>query len=284
MPAERSDRIEELYHAARQREPAERASFLEKACSGDEGLRREIESLLAQDTGVRSFLETPPLEVVRKISGEHASQSMIGRQIGSYSILSLLAKGGMGEVYCARDTKLGRDVALKILPTDFECDPERLARFRREARLLASLNHPHIAAIYGMEESGGTHCLVMELVPGETLAGAGPLPLEKALTICRQIAEGLEEAHRKNITHRDIKPGQHQGDAGRCREDSGFRFGEGVGLGAIGSRSFRIANSERSSDRRRTHSRNAGLHESRAGERQSRRQTDRHLGVWLRSI
>jgi len=131
---------------------------------------------------------------------------VIGRQIGSYSILSLLAKGGMGEVYCARDTKLGRDVALKILPTDFECDPERLARFRREARLLASLNHPHIAAIYGMEESGGTHCLVMELVPGETLAGAGPLPLEKALTICRQIAEGLEEAHRKNITHRDIKP------------------------------------------------------------------------------
>jgi len=204
MPAERSDRIEELYHAARQREPAERASFLEKACSGDEGLRREIESLLAQDTGVRSFLETPPLEVVRKISGEDASQSMIGRQIGSYSILCLLAKGGMGEVYCARDTKLGRDVALKILPTDFACDPERLARFRREARLLASLNHPHIAAIYGMEESGGVHCLVMELVPGETLAGTGPLPLEKALTICRQIAEGLEEAHRKNITHRDI--------------------------------------------------------------------------------
>src|SRR6266566_2027972 len=206
MPAERSDRIEELYHAARQREPAERASFLEKACSGDEGLRREIESLLAQDTGVRSFLETPPLEVVRKISGEHASQSMIGRQIGSYSILSLLAKGGMGEVYCARDTKLGRDVAIKILPAAFARDPERLARLQREARLLASLNHSNIAAVYGMEESGGLHGLVMELVPGETLAGAGPLPLMKALTICRQIAEGLEEAHRKNITHRDIKP------------------------------------------------------------------------------
>src|SRR5262249_47566293 len=153
-----------------------------------------------------SFLETPALEFAKRISAEDSGQSMIGRRIGSYSILSLLAKGGMGEVYSARDTKLDRNVALKILPADFSRDPERLARFRREARLLASLNHPNIAAIHGMEESDGLNALVIELVPGETLAGAGVLPLEKALTICRQIAEGLEEAHRKNITHRDIKP------------------------------------------------------------------------------
>src|SRR2546422_1980810 len=206
MATERSQQIEQLYHQARERDLAERAAFLEQACGGDEALRREVESLLAEDDGVGTFLETPALELTRKMSNEDPSQAMSGGQVGSYSILCLLSKGGMGEVYCARDTKLGRDVALKILPTDFACDPERLARFRREARLLASLNHPHIAAIYGMEESNGLHALVMELVPGETLAGAGPLPLEKALTICRQVAEGLEEAHRKNITHRDIKP------------------------------------------------------------------------------
>ncbi|PYV29551.1 MAG: hypothetical protein DMG22_22715, partial [Acidobacteria bacterium] len=206
MPAERSQRVEQLYHAARERDPRERATFLAQACAGDDALRREVESLLAEDTGVHSFLETPALELARKTSGEDHGQSMIGRQFGPYSVVSLLAKGGMGEVYRARDTKLGRDVALKLLPATFARDPERLARFQREARLLASLNHPHIAAIYGMEESGGLHGLVMELVPGETLANAGPLPLLKALPICRQIAEGLEEAHRKNITHRDIKP------------------------------------------------------------------------------
>src|SRR5262249_36874332 len=150
-----------------ERNPDERSAFLEQACAGDDELQREVESLLAQGDGVESFLETPVLEFVRNMSGEDSGQSMIGRQLGSYSILSLIAKGGMGEVYCARDTKLGRDVALKILPAAFARDPERLARFRREARLLASLNHPNIAAIYGMEESGGLHALVMELVTGE---------------------------------------------------------------------------------------------------------------------
>ena len=176
MPAQRSQQVEQLYHAARQRRAAERAAFLEQACAGDDALRHDVESLLAEDARVQSFLETPALELARNMSGEDPSQSMIGRQFGPYSVLSLLAKGGMGEVYSARDTKLGRDVALKILPATFARDPERLARFQREARLLASLNHPHIAAIYGMEESGGLHGLVMELVPGETLANAGPVP------------------------------------------------------------------------------------------------------------
>ena len=206
MPVERSQQVEQLYHDARKRDQSERAVFLKQACGGDYALRRKVESLLAQDSNVESFLETPALELAKKMSGEGASQSMIGRQFGPYSVASLVAKGGMGEIYRARDTKLGRDVALKILPATFARDPERLTRFQREARLLASLNHPHIAAIYGMEESGGLHGLVMELVPGETLANAGPLPLLKALTICLQIAEGLEEAHRKNITHRDVKP------------------------------------------------------------------------------
>ena len=207
MATERSQQIEQLYHQARERDLAERAAFLEQACGGDEALRREVESLLAEDDGVGTFLETPALELTRKMSNEDPNQSIIGRQLGSYSIRSLLAKGGMGEVYCARDTKLGRDVALKILPADFARDPERLSRFRREARLVAALNHPNIAAIYGMEESDGVHALVMELVPGETLAErAGPVPAGEALRIALQIAEALEAAHEKSIIHRDLKP------------------------------------------------------------------------------
>ncbi len=206
MPADRSPQIERLYHAARQRGPGERAAFLEQACAGDASLRHEVEALLAEDAGVESFLETPALETVAKEFAENLDQPLLGRQIGSYQILSLLGAGGMGEVYRASDTRLGREVALKVLPATFAQDAERLARFRREARLSASLNHPNVAAIYGMEESDGLSCLIMELVPGQTLAEAGRLPLVEALTICRQIAEGLEEAHRKNITHRDIKP------------------------------------------------------------------------------
>src|SRR5437870_5853992 len=162
MPAERSQRVEQLYHAARERDPRERATFLAQACAGDDALRREVESLLAEDTGVHSFLETPALELARKTSGEDRGQSMIGRQFGPYSVVSLLAKGGMGEVYRARDTKLHRDVAIKILPAAFARDPERLARFEREARTLAALNHPHIAQVYGIEDlppKGGSHAI-----------------------------------------------------------------------------------------------------------------------------
>jgi serine/threonine-protein kinase len=132
-----------------------------------------------------------------------------GSQLGAYDILSLIGTGGMGEVYRAHDTKLGRDVALKILPDSFGHDPDRVARFRREAQVLASLNHPHIAAIYGLEETNGSQFLILELVEGETLAQrlkAGPLPLDDALTIARQIADALEAAHEKGIIHRDLKP------------------------------------------------------------------------------
>src|SRR5262245_11653684 len=133
MSQERSQRIEQLYHEARQRDPHERAAFLEQACAGDSGLRREVESLLAEDSDVQGFLETPALELANKMSGDDSGQTMIGRQFGPYFVVSLLAKGGMGEVYCSRDTKLGRDVALKVLPAAFARDPERLARFQREA-------------------------------------------------------------------------------------------------------------------------------------------------------
>jgi len=132
-----------------------------------------------------------------------------GTRIGPYEILGFIAAGGMGEVYRARDGRLERDVALKILPPVFAADPERLARFKREAQVLASLNHPHIAAIYGIEEAPAGQALVMELVDGPTLAdriGHGPIPLEDALPIARQIVEALEAAHGHGIVHRDLKP------------------------------------------------------------------------------
>src|SRR5438876_5100601 len=139
------------------------------------------------------------------------TRSLLGQRLGSYQVACLLGKGGMGEVYQAHDTKLQRDVAIKVLPKPFVDDPDRLGRFRREAQMLASLNHPNIATIHGLEQSDATHYLVMEMVSGETLAErierAGPLAVNDALSLCRQIAEALEAAHEKAVIHRDLKPG-----------------------------------------------------------------------------
>ena len=134
---------------------------------------------------------------------------MIGRMIGPYQVVAKLGEGGMGEVYRAHDTKLGRDVAIKILPPHFTSHPERLARFEREARLLAALNHPHIGAIYGLEDADGLQALVLELVEGDTLAekiARGKIPIGEALVIARQLVEALDAAHAKGIVHRDLKP------------------------------------------------------------------------------
>jgi serine/threonine protein kinase len=130
-------------------------------------------------------------------------------RIGSYEILAPNGAGGTGEVYRARDSKLGRGVALKVLPEAFARDAERMARFQREAKVLASLNHPNIASVYGLEDSGATHALVMERVEGPTLADrirSGPIPIEEALRIAKQITEALEYAHDRGIVHRDRKP------------------------------------------------------------------------------
>jgi serine/threonine-protein kinase len=132
-----------------------------------------------------------------------------GTKLGSYEILAQIGAGGMGEVYRARDTKLGRDVAMKVLPEAFARDAERMARFQREAKVLASLNHTNITTIYGLEDSGSTRALVMELVEGPTLADrikAGPIPVDEAIRIARQIADALEYAHERGIIHRDLKP------------------------------------------------------------------------------
>src|SRR6202162_1726655 len=133
-----------------------------------------------------------------------------GTKLGSYEVAAQIGAGGMGEVYQAHDTKLGRDVAIKVLPEAFAHDPERLSRFQREAKMLAALNHPNIAMIFGLEHSDGVQYLVMELVSGETLQERvkrdGAVPVEEALAIAKQIAEALEAAHEKGIIHRDLKP------------------------------------------------------------------------------
>jgi serine/threonine protein kinase len=132
-----------------------------------------------------------------------------GTRLGHYDVSALIGEGGMGQVWQATDTKLNRQVALKIFPDAFAADPERLARFTREAQILASLNHPKIAAIHGIEEAEGTRALVLELVEGATLADRikqGPIPIDEALPIARQIAAALEAAHEQGVIHRDLKP------------------------------------------------------------------------------
>jgi Tol biopolymer transport system component len=207
--------VERLYHAALAQPIDARAAFLAEACAGDEELRREVESLLAQDASADAVLTRGAVVAAAGLVSDVGGSVLTGRRLGAYQILSPLGAGGMGEVYRARDTRLGRDVAIKILPRAFTADANRLARFEREARVLASLNHPHIAAIYGFEEGpaeAGPYALILELVEGETLAeriaraGVHGLPAKEALDIARQIADALDAAHEKGIVHRDLKP------------------------------------------------------------------------------
>jgi serine/threonine protein kinase len=205
----RWSRIEGLYHAARERSAGERAAFLDAACGGDAELRREVESLLAQQATDEGFLDTPGIAMAAQMITSPGASILTGRRIGAYQIQALIGAGGMGEVYRARDTKLGRDVAIKIQPRLFVADPERTARFAREARLLAALNHPNIATIHGIEDGDGILALVMELVEGRTLAervAKGPLSIPDALEIAKQIAHALDAAHERGIIHRDLKP------------------------------------------------------------------------------
>ena len=209
MEPDRRNQVSDLYHAALEHPAEDRAAFLQEACNGDEVLRQEVESLLQYESASSRFLETTAADIAGALASAPGGTAMVGRQLGPYIIVAPLGVGGMGEVYRAHDTKLGRDVAIKILPAQFTADPERRARFAREARLLATLNHPNIGAIYGLEETDDVTALVLELVEGPTLAdrrARGPLKIPEALTIARQIADALDEAHEKGIVHRDLKP------------------------------------------------------------------------------
>ena len=199
---ERWRQLTTVFHAARACEPGARAALLDRLCRQDASLRAEVESLLAANSQTGGLGEAPGAEVLPELSP--------GTTFGQYRVEALIGAGGMGQVYRATDPRLGRSVALKVLLPELLLDPESESRFEQEARVLASLNHPNIAAIHGLEESSGVHALVLEFVEGPTLAermtGGGPLPTKEALAIARQIASALEVAHERGIVHRDLEP------------------------------------------------------------------------------
>jgi serine/threonine-protein kinase len=216
--AGRWDRVKQVFQEARNQPSGERARFVRRVCGGDRELLREVESLLQAYERAGDFAERP---AVNAFVGESTTVSLSdhirpraqafepGTRLGTYEISALIGVGGMGEVYRATDTNLKRQVAIKVLPAAFANDVERLARFQREAEILAALNHPNIAGLYGFEDTGGSKLLVMELVDGPTLAERirkGRIPADEALSIAKQVADALEAAHERGIIHRDLKP------------------------------------------------------------------------------
>jgi serine/threonine protein kinase/tetratricopeptide (TPR) repeat protein len=220
LAAARWQQVERFYHAALARPAAERAVFLDSTCGHDEVLRLEIESMLRYEPRARQFLETPVLSThpmhaglllneVRRDEEARVPGNLVGRTFGVYELKALIALGGMGEVYRAIDTRLNRAVAVKVLPEHLSNDPERRERFKREAKIVSGLNHPHICRLYDLGAHDGIEYMVLELIEGETLQSrlaCGPLPLSEALEYAIQVAEALDEAHKQGVVHRDLKP------------------------------------------------------------------------------
>ncbi len=213
MNPDRWQKIDELLDQALELAAEHRASFLKEACADDEELRREVESLLAAHERSGSFIETNPAGgMVAAFSKQYLQApppSMAGKRLGHYELLALLGAGGMGEVYRARDPRLDRLVAIKVLPQHLSAHPEALARFEREAKAVAALSHPNILAIHDFGHEGGVTYAVMELLEGETLRArleSSLLSWREAVKITASVAEGLAAAHARGIIHRDIKP------------------------------------------------------------------------------
>src|SRR5262245_33082249 len=214
MDKQRWQQIETLYYAALERAPDERAAFLAETCADDSGLRREVEALLRYDPTAGSFMQDNALAIAAQALepnelSQTAPQLFPGQGIGAYKILALLGRGGMGVVYRARDERLRRDVAIKVLPASLAHDADRLRRFEQEAHATSALNHPNILTIYDIGAHEGAPFIVAELLEGEELRAQlehGALPVRRALEYALQITQGLAAAHEKGIVHRDLKP------------------------------------------------------------------------------
>ena len=209
MRADEWQRINDLFHAALERDPGERAAFLAQACAADEGLRLEVESLLASHDPSDSFIESLAPDLAAGLLAESHARLATGQSVGNYRVMALLGAGGMGEVYLTEDTRLGRRVALKLLPAQFTTEPDRLHRFEREARAASSLNHPNIITIHEVGQLEGEPFIITEFIEGKTLRqqmAAATMMLREALDVAIQVASALAAAHEAGIVHRDIKP------------------------------------------------------------------------------
>jgi len=213
MEPERWKQIDQLLEAALDRPPSQRAAFLNQACAGDAALRREVESLLSSDGQARSFIESPAFEVAAELLAEDQPQTLVGQHIGRYRVLSLLDTGGMGEIYLTQDPRLGRKLALKVLPRKYSADADRLQRFKQEARAASALNHPNIITIHEIgeteTENGSLRYIVTEYVEGETVRQqmqSQEMSIAESLSVAVQVASALSAAHEAGIIHRDIKP------------------------------------------------------------------------------
>src|SRR2546423_523131 len=209
MNAERWQQVNDLFQLAAERAPEERAAFLDEGCHGDEGLRREVESLLASYERAENFIESPAFEVAPELLTNERAGALVGKVIGHYRIESLIGVGGMGEVYLARDERLGRKVALKLLPERLTVDETQLSRFKTEARSASALNHPNILTVYEIGAEGNRQFIATEFIEGITLRASlacGRMNLHAALEIAVQVASALAAAHETGVVHRDIKP------------------------------------------------------------------------------
>ncbi len=209
MTPDRWQQVKEIFNSAIAYRPEERSSFINQACSGDEFLRSEVESLIASHEQEGSFIDRPAFEAVASLLAGERAELTSGQVIDSYEVLAFISRGGMGEVYLAEDKRLGRKVALKLLPASFTTDDDRLRRFEQEARAASALNHPNIITIYEIRQAAGAHVIATEFVEGETLRqrlSRAPLTISEAINIAIQIADALSAAHKAGIIHRDIKP------------------------------------------------------------------------------
>jgi eukaryotic-like serine/threonine-protein kinase len=209
MKTERWEKVIDLFQSALERAPEERAAFLDETCHDDEGMRREVESLLTSHDRAENFIEVPAFEVAPELATNDSANALVGKLIGHYCIESLIGVGGMGEVYLARDERLGRKAALKLLPDSLTTDQTQLGRFKNEARTASALNHPNILTVYEIGTEGNLQFIATEFIEGITLRAAlasGRMSAHKALEIGVQVASALAAAHDAGVVHRDIKP------------------------------------------------------------------------------